>query len=52
MLLHNNCTYCTSIEYYLHNNIKGRLAALNQIAIQQMRIFTSDSGMKRMEEKG
>ena len=28
-----------------------RLERLNQIAIQQMRILTSDSGMKRLEEK-
>ncbi|MBN1930716.1 MAG: KilA-N domain-containing protein [Desulfobacterales bacterium] len=29
-----------------------RLERLNQIAIQQMRILTADSGMKRLEEKG
>jgi hypothetical protein len=29
-----------------------RLERLNKIAIQQMRILTSDSGMKRMKEKG
>ncbi len=29
-----------------------RLERLNQIAIQQMRILTDDSGMKRLEERG
>ncbi|MCU0289468.1 MAG: KilA-N domain-containing protein, partial [Acidobacteria bacterium] len=28
-----------------------RLERLNQIAIQQMRILTNDSGMKRLKEK-
>ena len=28
-----------------------RLERLNQIAIQQMKILTGDSGMKRLEEK-
>jgi hypothetical protein len=28
-----------------------RLGRLNQIAIQQMRILTGDSGMKRLERK-
>jgi hypothetical protein len=28
-----------------------RLERLNQIAIQQMRILTGDSGMKRLKEK-